>query len=51
VPKNLSRRPRLHGYAIMPAARDKSGEVLNMEDRLRNPALERMEEAGWLNAG
>jgi PadR family transcriptional regulator, regulatory protein PadR len=50
VLKILSRRPRLHGYAIMTAVRDMSGEVLNMEEGSLYPALHRMEEAGWLRA-
>jgi transcriptional regulator len=50
VLKILSRRPRLHGYAIMSAIRDISGEVLRIEEGSLYPALHRMEEAGWIRA-
>jgi transcriptional regulator len=50
VLKILSRRPRLHGYAIMSAIRDRSGEVLRVEEGSIYPALHRMEEAGWIRA-
>ena len=50
VLKILSRRPRLHGYAIMSAIRDTSGEVLRVEEGSLYPALHRMEEAGWIRA-
>jgi transcriptional regulator len=50
VLKILSRRPRLHGYAIMSAVRDSSGEVLRVEEGSLYPALHRMEEAGWIRA-
>jgi PadR family transcriptional regulator, regulatory protein PadR len=50
VLKILSRRPRLHGYAIMSAIQDISGEVLRMEEGSLYPALHRMEEAGWIRA-
>jgi transcriptional regulator len=50
VLKILSRRPRLHGYAIMSAVRDISGEVLRIEEGSLYPALHRMEEAGWIRA-
>jgi len=50
VLKILSRRPRLHGYAIMTAIRDWSGEVLRAEEGSLYPALHRMEEAGWIRA-
>ena len=50
VLKILSRRPRLHGYAIMSAIRDTSGEVLRAEEGSLYPALHRMEEAGWIRA-
>jgi len=50
VLKILSRRPRTHGYAIMAAIRDTSGEVLNAEEGSLYPALHRMEEAGWIRA-
>jgi transcriptional regulator len=50
VLKILSRRPRLHGYAIMTAIQDWSGEVLRAEEGSLYPALHRMEEAGWIRA-
>ncbi len=50
VLKILSRRPRLHGYAIMSAVKDISGEVLRVEEGSLYPALHRMEEAGWIRA-
>ncbi len=50
VLKLLSRRPRLHGYAIMSAVRDASDEVLLIEEGSLYPALHRMEEAGWIRA-
>jgi PadR family transcriptional regulator PadR len=50
VLKILSRRPRLHGYAIMAAILDRSGEVLRVEEGSLYPALHRMEEAGWIRA-
>src|SRR3954471_8624615 len=50
VLKILSRRPRLHGYAIMAAIQDLSGEVLRAEEGSLYPALHRMEEAGWIRA-
>ena len=50
VLKILSRRPRLHGYAIMTAIQDMSGEVLKAEEGSLYPALHRMEEAGWIRA-
>lgn len=48
--KILSRRPDLHGYAIMTAIRQTSGDVLNAEEGSLYPALHRMEEAGWIRA-
>ena len=48
--KILSRRPRLHGYAIMSAIKDVSGDVLRAEEGSLYPALHRMEEAGWVRA-
>ena len=48
--KILSRRPKLHGYAIMTAIKDTSGEVLNAEEGSLYPALHRMEETGWIHA-
>jgi transcriptional regulator len=46
----LSRRPRLHGYGIMSAIQDMSGDVLRAEEGSLYPALHRMEEAGWIRA-
>jgi PadR family transcriptional regulator, regulatory protein PadR len=48
--KILSRRPRLHGYAIMTAIKEMSGDVLRVEEGSLYPALHRMEEAGWIRA-
>jgi transcriptional regulator len=50
VLKLLSRRPRLHGYAIMTAVRETSDDVLRVEEGSLYPALHRMEEAGWIRA-
>jgi len=50
VLKLLSRRPHLHGYAIMTAIQESSGNVLRVEEGSLYPALRRMEEAGWLRA-
>lgn len=50
VLKILSRRPGLHGYAIMSAIQDISAEVLRVEEGSLYPALHRMEEAGWIRA-
>jgi PadR family transcriptional regulator PadR len=50
VLKILSRRPGLHGYAIMTAIQEISGEVLRAEEGSIYPALHRMEEAGWIHA-
>src|SRR3954464_15605084 len=50
VLKILSRRPRLHGYALMTAIQSMSGEVLRAEEGSLYPALHRMEEAGWIRA-
>ncbi|HLY15624.1 MAG TPA: PadR family transcriptional regulator [Bryobacteraceae bacterium] len=50
VLKILSRQPRLHGYAIMSAIRDMSGDVLHAEEGSLYPALHRMEEGGWIRA-
>jgi PadR family transcriptional regulator, regulatory protein PadR len=46
----LSRRPRLHGYALMSAIQETSGDVLRVEEGSLYPALHRMEEAGWIRA-
>ncbi|HEY6291461.1 MAG TPA: PadR family transcriptional regulator [Terriglobia bacterium] len=50
VLKILSRRPRLHGYAIMTAIQSMTAEVLRVEEGSLYPALHRMEEAGWVRA-
>lgn len=50
VLKILSRRPGLHGYAIMAAIASTSGDVLRAEEGSLYPALHRMEEAGWIRA-
>ena len=50
VLKILSRHPGLHGYAIMSAIKDWSGDVLRAEEGSLYPALHRMEEAGWIRA-
>ena len=50
VLKLLSRRPGLHGYAIMSAVRETSEDVLRVEEGSLYPALHRMEEAGWIRA-
>jgi PadR family transcriptional regulator, regulatory protein PadR len=50
VLKILSRRPRLHGYAIMSAIQQMSEDVLRAEEGSLYPALHRMEESGWIRA-
>jgi PadR family transcriptional regulator, regulatory protein PadR len=50
VLKILSRRQRLHGYAIMSAIQSMSEDVLRAEEGSLYPALHRMEEAGWVRA-
>jgi PadR family transcriptional regulator len=50
VLKVLSRRPRLHGYALMAAIQETSRDVLRIEEGSLYPALHRMEEAGWVRA-
>ncbi|MGC4053733.1 MAG: PadR family transcriptional regulator [Paludibaculum sp.] len=50
VLKILSRRPNLHGYAIMTAIKEMSEDVLRVEEGSLYPALHRMEEAGWIKA-
>jgi PadR family transcriptional regulator PadR len=50
VLKILSRRPRLHGYALMTAIGEMSEDVLRAEEGSLYPALHRMEEAGWIEA-
>lgn len=50
VLKILSKKPKLHGYAIMTAIQERSDEVLRVEEGSLYPALHRMEEAGWIRA-
>ena len=50
VLKILSRKPKLHGYAIMTAIQERSDEILRVEEGSLYPALHRMEEAGWIKA-
>jgi transcriptional regulator len=50
VLKILSRQAPLHGYAIMTAIEQISGEVLRVEEGSLYPALHRMEEAGSIRA-
>lgn len=50
VLKILSRRPGLHGYAIMTAIQVLTEDVLRAEEGSLYPALHRMEEAGWIRA-
>ena len=50
VLKVLSRRPQLHGYALMAAIQEHSRDVLRIEEGSLYPALHRMEEAGWVQA-
>ena len=50
VLKVLSRRAPLHGYAIINAIKEISGEVLRVEEGSLYPALHRMEEAGLIQA-
>jgi len=50
VLKILSRRPGLHGYALMTAIHAASRDVLSVEEGSLYPALHRMEEAGWIRA-
>jgi transcriptional regulator len=50
VLKILSRKPGLHGYAIMTAIQSTSEGVLRVEEGSLYPALRRMEEEGWLRA-
>ena len=50
VLKILSRRPRLHGYAIMSAIKESSGDVLRADEGSLYPALHRMEENRWIRA-
>ena len=48
--KVLSRRPNIHGYAIISAIRQISEEILKVEDGSLYPALHRMEGEGWIRA-
>ena len=50
VLKILSRRPHLHGYAIMSAIKESSGDVLRADEGSLYPALHRMEEDGSIRA-
>ena len=50
VLKILSRRPGLHGYAIMSAIKESSGDVLRADEGSLYPALHRMEQDGWIRA-
>ena len=50
VLKILSRRAPLHGYAIMAAVEEISGDVLHIEEGSLYPALHRMEEARSIRA-
>ncbi|MDX2268092.1 MAG: PadR family transcriptional regulator [Bryobacter sp.] len=50
VLKVLSRRPGLHGYALMTAVQEISRDVLRLEEGSLYPALRRMEEEGWIKA-
>ena len=50
VLKILSRRAPLHGYAIMTAIEQISGDVLRVEEGSLYPALHRIEEAGLIRA-
>jgi len=48
--KILSRRAPLHGYAIMAAIVEVSGDILRVEEGSLYPALHRLEESGALKA-
>ena len=50
VLKILSRRPGLHGYAIMSAIQDISDEALRVEEGSLYPALHRLERKKWIKA-
>jgi PadR family transcriptional regulator PadR len=50
VLKILNRRAPLHGYALMTAIQELSGDVLRVEEGSLYPALHRMEEEGWVQA-
>jgi PadR family transcriptional regulator, regulatory protein PadR len=46
--KVLSRRAPLHGYALVSAIVESSGDVLRVEEGSLYPALHRLEEEGWI---
>ena len=48
--KILSRRPNLHGYAILAAINEISRDALRVEEGSLYPALHRLEESGYLRA-
>jgi len=48
VLKVLSRRPRLHGYALMAAIQQTSRDVLRVEEGSLYPALQRILIKGWV---
>ena len=48
--KILSRRPNLHGYAILAAIQEISQDALRVEEGSLYPALHRLEESGHLKA-
>jgi PadR family transcriptional regulator, regulatory protein PadR len=48
--KILSRRPGLHGYALMVSIREISEDVLRVEEGSLYPALHRLEESGAIKA-
>ena len=50
VLKILSRRPGIHGYAIMSAIKESSNDVLRADEGSLYPALHRMAESGWIRA-
>ena len=50
VLKILSRRGPLHGYAIMTAVEEISGEGLRVEEGSLYPALQKMLLKGWVKA-
>ncbi|HYP04655.1 MAG TPA: helix-turn-helix transcriptional regulator [Bryobacteraceae bacterium] len=50
VLKALSRRPCLHGYAIMAAIGERSNDLLRNHQGSHYPALQRTEEGGWTRA-
>jgi transcriptional regulator len=50
VLKTLSRRPRLHGYALMAAIHDVSRDALRVEEGSLYPALQRMQAKGWITS-